>query len=175
MGLSLPVLAIIGRLFITRYGALRGSSTPAKRRRFRIALPPILSRIPIRLPGRLPAMIWLELRQSMPLAAFGFLLAVLMSIATVLIERQHGYSFGTSVAHGHAAFHVRRRHVVGRRGRIRPVLGGSRLRPRRFLEIPADIAGPVVLDQVRRWFGGGCGCAGWSHDPHFLEISTSGQ
>ena len=71
MGLSLPVLAIIGRLFVTRYGALRGSSTPAKRRRFRIAFPPILSRIPIRLPGRLPAMIWLELRQSMPLAACG--------------------------------------------------------------------------------------------------------
>ena len=97
MGLSLPVLAIIGRLFITRYGALPGSSTLAKRRRFRIALPPILSRIPIRLPGRLPAMIWLELRQSMPLAAFGFLLAVLMTIASVLIERQHGYSFGISV------------------------------------------------------------------------------
>ncbi len=97
MGLSLPVLAIIGQLFVTRYGALRGSSTPVKRRRFRIALPPILARIPIRLPGRLPAMIWLELRQSMPLATFGFLLAVLMSIASVLIERQHGYSFGTSV------------------------------------------------------------------------------
>ena len=72
MGLSLPVLAMIGRLFITRYGALRGSSTPAKPRRFRIAFPPILSRIPIRLPGRLPAMIWLELRQSMPLAHSGF-------------------------------------------------------------------------------------------------------
>jgi hypothetical protein len=97
MSLSLPVLAIIGRLFITRYGALRGSSTPAKPRRFRIAFPPILSRIPIRLPGRLPAMIWLELRQSMPLATFGFLLAVLMTIASVLIERQHGYSFGISV------------------------------------------------------------------------------
>ncbi len=97
MGLSLPVLAIIGHLFITRYGALRGSSTPAKRRRFRIAFPPILARIPIRLPGRLPAMIWLELRQSMPLAAFGLLLGVLMSIASVLIEHQHGYSFGTSL------------------------------------------------------------------------------
>ena len=97
MGLSLPVLAIFGRLFITRYGLLRGSSIPVKRRRFRFALPPILARVPIRLPGRLPAMIWLELRQSMPLAACGFFLAVLMSIATVLIERQRGYSFGTSL------------------------------------------------------------------------------
>ena len=42
-------------------------------------------------------MIWLELRQSVPLAAFGLLLAVLMSIAGLLIERQHPHSFGTSV------------------------------------------------------------------------------
>jgi len=97
MGLSLPVLAIIGDLFITRYGALRGSSTPVKRRRFRIAFPPILSRIPIRLPGRLPAMVWLELRQSMPLARFGFLLAVFLAIASVLIEPQHEFSFMTSL------------------------------------------------------------------------------
>jgi hypothetical protein len=86
MGLSLPVLAIIGRLFITRYGAQRGPSTQAQRRRFRVVLPPILTRIPIRLPGRLPAMIWLELRQSVPLAVFGLLVAILMSIASVLIE-----------------------------------------------------------------------------------------
>jgi hypothetical protein len=95
--LSLPVLAIIGGLFITRYGAMRGCLKPAKRGRFRIALPPVLSRIPIGLPGRLPALLWLELRQSVPLAAFGFLLAVLMTIASVLIESQHGYSFGVAV------------------------------------------------------------------------------
>jgi len=83
MSLSLLVLALIGRLFVTRYGALRGSSTRAKPRRFRNAFPPILSRIPIRLPGRLLAMIWLELRQAMPLAACGFLLAVLIAIASV--------------------------------------------------------------------------------------------
>jgi hypothetical protein len=97
MGLSLPVLAIIGALFITRYGAQRGSSGSARRRRFRIALPPILSRIAIRLPGRLPAMIWLELRQSMPLATFGFLLGILITISSMLMERQHGYSFGISL------------------------------------------------------------------------------
>jgi hypothetical protein len=97
MGLSLPLLAIIGHLFITRYGALRGSSTPVKRRRLFSAFPPILSRIPIRLPGRLAAMIWLELRQSVPLATFGFLLAVLVTIASVLFRRQPAYSFGASV------------------------------------------------------------------------------
>ena len=83
MSLSLLMLALFGRLFVTRYGALRGTSTRAKPRRFRIAFPPILSRIPIRLPGRLLAMIWLELRQAMPLAACGFLLAVLIAIASV--------------------------------------------------------------------------------------------
>lgn len=97
MGLSLPVLAIIGYLFVTRYGALRGSSTPGNRRRFRFSLPPFLARIPIRLPGRLPAMIWLELRQAMPLAAFGLVLGVLMSSATVLTEPLHGHSFGASL------------------------------------------------------------------------------
>jgi hypothetical protein len=96
LGLSLPLLAIIANLFITRYGALRGSSTSVKRRRLGIALPPILSHIPIRLPGRLPAMIWLELRQSVPLATFGFLLAVLLAIAILLIDpHQRGYSFMT--------------------------------------------------------------------------------
>lgn len=97
MGLSLPVLAIIGRLFIARYGALPGDLTAVKRRRFRIALPPILAHIPMRLSGRLPAMIWLELRQSVPLAAFGFLLGVLMSISSVLIEHRRSYSFDTAV------------------------------------------------------------------------------
>ncbi len=85
MSLSVFVLALFGRLFVTRYGALRGSSTRPRPRRFRIAFPPILSRIPIRLPGRLPAMIWLELRQAMPLATCGFLVAVLMAIAIALL------------------------------------------------------------------------------------------
>jgi hypothetical protein len=97
MGLSLPVLAIMGRLFVTRYGTLRKSSTHVKRQRFRNTFPPILAHIPIRLPGRLPAIIWLELRQAIPLATTGLFLAILMTIASVLIERQRGYSFGTSV------------------------------------------------------------------------------
>jgi ABC-type transport system involved in multi-copper enzyme maturation permease subunit len=97
MSLSLLVLALLGRLFVTRYGALRGSSTRAKPRRFRIAFPPILSRIPIRLPGRLLAMIWLELRQAMPLATCGFLLAVLMAIAIALLGVRSDFSSGPSL------------------------------------------------------------------------------
>lgn len=108
MGLSLPVLAFIGYLFAARYGASRGSSTAATQRRFRVALPPILSHILVLPPGRVPAMIWLELRQSVPLAAFGLLLAALMSLANVLIEPRPGDSFGTSVLMDlpHSAFIV---------------------------------------------------------------------
>jgi hypothetical protein len=97
MILSLLVLALIGRLFVTRYGTLRGSSTRAKPRRLRIAFPPILSRIPIRLPGRMLAMIWLELRQAMPLAACGFLLAVLIAIASVPLGLRFDDSPGASL------------------------------------------------------------------------------
>ncbi len=97
MSLSLLVLALIGRLFVTRYGTLRESSTRAKLRRLRIAFPPILSRIPIRLPGRLLAMIWLELRQAMPLAACGFLLAVLIAIASVPLGLRFDDSPGASL------------------------------------------------------------------------------
>jgi hypothetical protein len=97
MSLSVFVLALIGRLFVTRYGALRGSSTRSKPRRFRIAFSPILSRIPMRLPGRLLAMIWLELRQAMPLATCAFLLAVLVAIAMVPFDRQSHTSFGASL------------------------------------------------------------------------------
>ncbi len=97
MSLSVFVLALIGWLFVTRYGALRGSRARAKARRFRIAFPPILSRIPIRLPGRLLAMIWLELRQAMPLATCGFLLAVLMAIAIALLGVRSEFSSGPSL------------------------------------------------------------------------------
>lgn len=97
IGLALPLFVILGRLFVVGYGVTRRSSA-AKPRRFRISTPALLSHFPIPLPGRLSAMIWLELRQSVPLATFGLLFAVLMSIASVLMEHsrlEHG--FGTSV------------------------------------------------------------------------------
>lgn len=97
LGLAIPLLAILARLFVARYGRLEEASTPVKPRRFRIAIPPILSRIPIRLPGRWAAMIWLELRQSVPLALFGFLFAVLVSVAIVLIERPYTFRYAFSL------------------------------------------------------------------------------
>jgi len=49
------------------------------------------------LPSRLLAMIWLELRQSLPLAGFGFLLALLVATAGALMEHRRRHSFDTSV------------------------------------------------------------------------------
>lgn len=108
LGLAVAVLAMIGRLFVTQYGNLREPSTPRIRRHFHLARPAVLSRIPMRLPGRLAAMIWLELRQSVPLAIFGLGLAALVAVAIVLMEGGYGYSFSTSFLAGlpHSMFFV---------------------------------------------------------------------
>lgn len=42
-------------------------------------------------------MIWLEFRQSLPLAVFGLLLAALVTVAGALGQQRHGHSFGTAV------------------------------------------------------------------------------
>lgn len=97
LGLAAVFLAAIGRLFVTQYGELPGASTRWSRRRFRLVHPALASHIPIRLPGRLAAMIWLELRQSVPLAVFGLIMATLVAVASVLMEGGYGYSFSTSV------------------------------------------------------------------------------
>ena len=97
LGLAIPWLVIIGYLFVTQYGRLRVAAAAAKPGRFRFATPSIWSRIPIRLPGRWSTMIWLELRQSVPLVTFGLLFAILMAAAAVLMEPQSNYSIGASV------------------------------------------------------------------------------
>jgi hypothetical protein len=97
VGLAIPWLALIGRWFVTRYGVRQPLSLPVKRWRFRLAVPPLLSRIPLRFPDRWMAMIWLEFRQSLPLSVSGFLLAALITVAGVLGEQRHGHSFGTAV------------------------------------------------------------------------------
>jgi len=97
MGLAVPWLALIGCLFVIRYGVRQPFSLSAKRWRLRLAMPPLWSRVPVRFPSGGIAVIWLELRQSVPLAAFGLLLAVLITIAGGLMERGHGHSFGTEI------------------------------------------------------------------------------
>ncbi len=97
LGLSIPVLLIIGYLFVIRYGRLKDIALPAKPGRFRFSTPSLWSHIPIRLRGRWTALIWLELRQSGPLVTCGLLFALLIAIVSVLTEPRGNYSTGASV------------------------------------------------------------------------------
>lgn len=108
LGLAVFCLAMIGRFFVTQYGALEKPSIPWKQWRFRPAIPPVLSHIPMRFPNRLIALVWLELRQAIPLAVFGLLLATLVTVASVLMESGDGYAFSTSMLTGlpHSMFFV---------------------------------------------------------------------
>jgi hypothetical protein len=83
--LNVLVLGGLASLFVLRYGTLR--SLPA-RRGFWMAwrLPPLLSHLPIRWHGRGVALAWLDLRQSVPIALAGFALAVLITLAGIVIK-----------------------------------------------------------------------------------------
>jgi len=94
MGLAIPWLALIGWLFVSQYGRLCGVSSTAKACWFRVAMPALWSHVPIRLPSRWIALVWLELRQSLPLVTFGFLFALLITIASVVVEPRSHHSFG---------------------------------------------------------------------------------
>jgi hypothetical protein len=100
LGLAIPLLLIIARLFVTQYGRLPRAALATWRKQFRLATPAILSHIPIRLPGRWGALIWIELRQSLPLVTFGLLFALLVAVATVAMEPQFNYSIGENYSIG---------------------------------------------------------------------------
>ena len=175
LGLALPLLWIIGRIFVAQYGALRQSGSTSKPGRFRLASPTILSYIPFRWPVRWMALLWLELRQSVPLALFGLLLAVLMAIAQVFVEGPPGQSFRESVLMGmpHSTWVV---------GMLWAVVVGSGLYS---AELGAGLGSfwrsrPIPTSM---WFwckylvGMLCGFKrlGRSHDPGLLECSPNGN
>ena len=95
LGLAIPLLMLIARWFVIRYGTLAHRNP--KQSRYRFALPLILSRIPMPLPTRWIALIWLELRQSFPLAFYGLLIAILISVVGKLNELGPGQDFATSL------------------------------------------------------------------------------
>ena len=92
---AIPVLTLLAKCFVIRYG-LPVVRKP-KQGRFRFAMPSILSRIAIPLPTRWLALVWLELRQSLPLALSGLLFAILLTVAGQLTEHGSGQDFATSL------------------------------------------------------------------------------
>jgi hypothetical protein len=88
MSLAVLLLAALAGLFVKQYGRTQRRELAIGTRRRRLAIPALWSHVPIRLPGKWSALIWLELRQSLPLAAFGLLFAVLIALASVWIETQ---------------------------------------------------------------------------------------
>lgn len=100
LGLAIPLLLILARLFVTQFGQLPRAALATRPKRFRLAIPAVLSHIPIRLPGRWGALIWLELRQSLPLVTFGLLFALLVAVAAVAVEPQFNYSTGENYSIG---------------------------------------------------------------------------
>jgi ABC-type transport system involved in multi-copper enzyme maturation permease subunit len=99
LGFSIPVLIILSYLFVTQYGRLRSAVSAAKPGRFRFRTPSLWSRIPMRFSGRWSALVWLELRQSGPLVTFGLLFALLIAVASVMMEPQANYSVLAEMPH----------------------------------------------------------------------------
>ena len=97
LGLSIPVLLALSYLFVIRYGRPKNVALPAKPGRFRFITPSLWSHIPIRFQGPWTALAWLEARQSAPLATFGLLFALLIALASVVMEPQIHYPNNASV------------------------------------------------------------------------------
>lgn len=98
LALNLLVLFGLGELFARQYGRLRAIST-SRRWAWRLWRPPaILSRLPFRWPGRIPALIWLDMRQAVPLALSGLGVACLITIIGLLSEHRSRGPFVEQVA-----------------------------------------------------------------------------
>jgi hypothetical protein len=98
LGLALPLLVFIGCLFAVCYGSFLAERLSPAPSPFGGRIPVSWIRLPLRRPGKLTALIWSELAQSLPLALAGLLLAFLMAIAGVFLDGRHGdYSLGTTL------------------------------------------------------------------------------
>ncbi len=97
LAFAVVLLVVLGRLFVSQYGKLEVTPKRWIAGRFRFSPPAILSYIPLRFNSRVAAMILLELRQAVPLACFGLILAVLVTIMELLMLRGTQWSFGMSL------------------------------------------------------------------------------
>jgi hypothetical protein len=84
LAVNLLVLAALAWWFTRRYGTIRRPATEVSPSRLRWRLPALLSRLPLRWPGRCSALIWLDLRQALPMCFAGLVLAALLATANVL-------------------------------------------------------------------------------------------
>lgn len=96
LALSLPLLAVLADVFVVQYGRRRAEG-PAKPRKRLLPAAPLWLRLPPRLPGRWGALVWLELRQSLPLVTFGLLFGVLITVASVVTDPRGLGSMGETV------------------------------------------------------------------------------
>lgn len=82
---NLLVLVLLSLWFSRRYGSRRFTMEASTRRRWH--WPRLLAWLPNPIPGRLAALVWVDLRQAVPLAAAGLVLAVVMTLAEILLEQ----------------------------------------------------------------------------------------
>ncbi len=106
LGTAIPLLLLLTRCFVIWY--VMPISKKAKPIRNRISMSSIHSFLPMPLPHRWVALIWLELRQSVPVAACGLLLAVAITIAGQWMEGNSSQDFGMAIRSGlpHSVFFV---------------------------------------------------------------------
>lgn len=91
LAVNLIVLALLCGWFVSRYatGPQRQRAGRTVRRWYR---PAIWSRVPIPLPSRAAALVWVNLRQSLPIAISGLLMAALITIMQYS-QFEYGQSF----------------------------------------------------------------------------------
>jgi ABC-type transport system involved in multi-copper enzyme maturation permease subunit len=96
--LCLNLLLLVGlSVWFTHRYATALPWMPERRAWINWRLPPLVSWVPLRLPGRTAALVWLDLRQSVPLAIAGLALAFFMSLAQICVEPQQAFSGNPSV------------------------------------------------------------------------------
>lgn len=86
--LAVPLQLLLGWVFATQYGRRHYSPATTPPRRRWLWMPAAWSYVPVSPTSPRRAMLWLELRQSLPLVTFGLLLALLIATLGAMVEYQ---------------------------------------------------------------------------------------
>ena len=79
----------LGAWFATHYGSRSETTATVRRRWWSPQMPHLLSRLPIQLPGRWAALVWLNARQSIPLCVSGLVVAGLLTLISLREMRSY--------------------------------------------------------------------------------------